>query len=146
MKEDIFTNINYSKSFSVPVENVTEKTWHIHLEGLVQGIGFRPFVYQLANQFKIFGWVNNSNDGVHIEFNAGDSIAKEFYKTIIQEAPPLSAITKHSFAEINHKSFQSFEIVESKVHGESNLLVTPDFAICEECKTELRTPGNRRYN
>ena len=146
MSEDVFTNISHSKASTAPVKNAATQTWHIHIQGMVQGLGFRPFVYQLAKQFKITGWVNNSNNGVHIEFNADVSLAKEFYKTIIQEAPPLSSITKHSFAEINNQSFQSFEIVESKVHGESNLLVTPDFAICEDCKTELRTPGNRRYN
>ena len=133
------------KAFSATVENAEEKTWHIHLEGLVQGVGFRPFVYQLANQFKISGRVNNSNDGVHIEFNAGSSVAEQFYKKTIQQAPALSVITKHSLAEINFKEFRSFAIAESYEFGESKLLVTPYFAICGDCKAELNTPGNRRY-
>ncbi len=145
MKEDVITNINYSKASSALSENAAGKTWHIHIQGLVQGVGFRPFVYQLARQFNFTGWVNNTTDGVHIEFNADASVAEQFYKTLIQQAPVLSAITKHSFAETNHKSFQSFEIVESRAYGEANLLVTPDFAICENCKTELKTPDNRRY-
>ncbi len=145
MIEDVFTNISSSKSSAATVKNAAAKSWHIYIEGMVQGVGFRPFVYQLAKQFKVTGWVNNSNNGVHIEFNGGDSIAKEFYEAIIQQAPDLSAITKHSFAEINHKPFQSFEIRESETHGEANILITPDFAICEGCRVELKTPGNRRY-
>lgn len=145
LEEDVFTNINYSKASAIPVKNTARKTWHIYIEGLVQGVGFRPFVYQLAEQFKLSGWVNNNTDGVHIEFNADDSIAKEFYKTIIHRAPALSAITNHSFAEINHKPYHSFEIVTTETDGESKLLVTPDFAICEACIAEMKTPGNRRY-
>ncbi len=145
MKKDVFTNNKGSKVSSFAKINAEKKTWHIHIQGLVQGVGFRPFVYQLARQFNLTGWVNNSNDGVHLEFNADASVAEQFYKTLIQQAPVLSTITKHSFAETNHKSFQNFEIVESDVYGEAHLLVTPDFGICENCKTELKTPGNRRY-
>jgi len=51
------------------------KTWHIHIEGQVQGVGFRPFVYVLAKEFELKGWVNNSIDGVHIEINASEKTA-----------------------------------------------------------------------
>ena len=63
MREDVFTNISYPKASAAPVKNAAVKTWHIYIEGMVQGVGFRPFVYQLAKQFKVTGWVNNSNDG-----------------------------------------------------------------------------------
>lgn len=122
------------------------KTWHIHIEGLVQGVGFRPFVYQLSKRFELKGWINNNIDGVHIEFNAEASVANQFYETIIQQPPFLSRITKHSLLEIKQRAFESFDIIESETSGEANLFVTPDFAICENCKAELNAHGNRRFH
>ena len=60
------------------------QTWHIHIEGQVQGVGFRPFVYLLAKTFKLNGWVNNAIDGVHIEINAKKEVAENFYQKIIE--------------------------------------------------------------
>lgn len=134
------------KDSFIDVQNTDHNTWHIHIEGLVQGVGFRPFVYRLAKEFEINGWVNNGSDGVHVEFNADNTLAREFYKTIIDQAPLLSIITQHSFHEAEEKDFHCFEITDSNVNNETNLLVTPDFAICENCKTELKTQGDRRYH
>ncbi len=144
MKE--VTNINYLKTAAALKKKLEEKTWHVHITGMVQGVGFRPFVYQLAKQFQIKGWVNNSNDGVHIEFNADSTVADQFYKSLLHHAPALSAITNHYFTEINHQVFYSFEIMESQLTEESNLLLTPDFGICEDCKYELTIKDNRRYH
>ena len=134
------------KDSFIDVQNTDHNTWHIHIEGLVQGVGFRPFVYRLAKEFEINGWVNNGSNGVHVEFNADNTLAREFYKTIIDQAPLLSIITQHSFHEAEEKDFHCFEITDSNVNNETNLLVTPDFAICENCKTELKTQGDRRYH
>ncbi len=145
MNKDGLLNIADAASSPVLVQNELLQTWHIHIEGLVQGVGFRPFVYAQAKQFNLTGWVNNNTDGVHIEFNADAATAKNFYKRVIEDAPNLSKITIHSLYKITHKSFHSFEITESNIEGEANLLITPDFTICENCKTELLTRENRRY-
>lgn len=118
-------------------------TYHIHISGQVQGVGFRPFVYKLAEKLGIRGWINNSNDGVHIEFNASPGIAAQFYHTITN-APPLHAIiTDHHIHEIPSRFFSSFVIKESIAEGRPNLLFTPDIAMCEECKNEILQDGNR---
>jgi acylphosphatase len=70
-------------------------TWHIHIEGQVQGVGFRPFVYRLAREHQLNGWVNNTTDGVHIELNAGREQAQAFCQAVLEQAPDLSRITAH---------------------------------------------------
>src|SRR5277367_2132082 len=121
-------------------------TFHIHIRGLVQGVGFRPFVYKLAQQLNLNGWVNNSIDGVHVEFNADKLTAQKFYREIIQQAPLLSKIISHNIIEVEEQNFDSFKIVESKTNGETNLMLTPDFAMCDDCKKELHDSENRRYD
>ncbi|MEL7120882.1 MAG: carbamoyltransferase HypF [Bacteroidota bacterium] len=120
-------------------------TWHIHIEGQVQGIGFRPFVYLLAQQYQLKGWVNNTTDGVHIEFSAMESLAEMFYKDVIGNAPQLARITNHYISEVEPQTFTSFDIIQSEATGDTKLLITPDFAICNNCKTELLNSTNRRY-
>jgi hydrogenase maturation protein HypF len=70
-------------------------SWHIHINGQVQGVGFRPFIYRLAQKFKLTGWVKNAFDGVHIEFNADEITSKNFYDEVLLHAPTLSHITSH---------------------------------------------------
>ncbi len=120
-------------------------TCHIHIEGLVQGVGFRPFVYKLANDFGLYGWVNNTTDGVHIEINADENIAGEFYEFLINHAPPLSKITRHSIVKVEPPQFISFSIIESISGTGGELMMTPDYAMCDICKSELLDINNRRY-
>lgn len=119
-------------------------TWHIHIQGQVQGVGFRPFVYVLAQQFGLNGWVNNTVDGVHIVFNAVPSIAENFKQAIIKQAPRLARITSIALVDIEEKFFDNFQIIHSEDKGQRNLLLTPDFGMCEDCKRELQEQKNRR--
>jgi hydrogenase maturation protein HypF len=121
------------------------KTWHIHIEGLVQGVGFRPFVYQLAQKWDVKGWVNNTTDGVHIELIATPEKAHQFLNVVLKESPSIARITQSSIKEIEEKFFDNFQIIHSDDNGPSRLLLTPDFAICKDCKTELLQVENRRY-
>jgi hydrogenase maturation protein HypF len=121
-------------------------TYHIHINGQVQGVGFRPFVYKLAEELGIRGWINNSNDGVHIEFNATPGMAAQFYHTIINSPPAHSIITYHYIHEIASRFFSSFIIKESISEGKPSLLFTPDIAICDECKKEVLQNSNRWFN
>jgi hydrogenase maturation protein HypF len=119
-------------------------TWHIHIEGQVQGVGFRPFVYRLALELQLNGWVNNTTDGVHIELNAGREQAQAFCQAVLEQAPDLSRITAHRLKQIPHKTFTSFKIIHSQAGEKINLLLTPDFALCAQCWADLYEPGNRR--
>ncbi|MFZ4057260.1 MAG: acylphosphatase, partial [Ferruginibacter sp.] len=124
----------------------TLATYHIHIAGLVQGVGFRPFVWQLANAYQLKGWVNNTIDGVHIEINATTSTAEKFNAALIQEAPELAVIQKHSMSIVSNKVFSEFSIVESAATGEASLMLTPDYALCNHCKSEFHDSTNRRYH
>lgn len=121
-------------------------TYHIHIEGQVQGVGFRPFTYQLAKQFGLFGWVNNDLDGVHVEFNADELQAEQFYLALIQNAPDLAVVTRSNLQEVEGQEFQNFQIIHSNKKGETNLLLTPDFGLCKECEADIKGTSDRRYN
>lgn len=122
------------------------KTFHIHIEGQVQGVGFRPFVYRLATELTLNGWVNNGVDGVHIEAEGDGTTIEQFIKRLKKEAPPVARITSLTAREIGHKDYASFEIVESKAEGKPNLLITPDIGLCEACRQELHDTANDRYH
>lgn len=118
-------------------------TYHLHIKGRVQGVGFRPFVYALAQKYGVYGWVSNSNDGVHIEFNADPGVAAQLYHSIISSPPPHAIITHHHIQETPYHTYTAFVIKESKTTGKPNLLVTPDIAICDDCKSDVLQKGNR---
>ena len=120
-------------------------TYHIHIEGQVQGVGFRPFVYRMALELGLSGWVSNTNDGVHVEVDATPEKADIFYRRLVAEAPLMSLILRHTLRETARKRFLDFQIVPSQEGGPARLLLTPDFAICEDCRRELLQTDNRRF-
>lgn len=126
--------------------STAQNTFLISLYGLVQGVGFRPFVYQMANQFGIKGQINNSSQGVKIWFNGSKETAKSFYERILSDAPKLSKIIDSNIQIIDYQNFNCFEIIESYSTEKISLLLTPDFAMCHECLTELHDPQNRRFH
>ena len=119
-------------------------TWHIHITGQVQGVGFRPYVYQLALQHQLQGWVNNGMDGVHIFFNASVKKSNTFYKALLEQPPPLARITAHQLEKVATQEFQDFKIIHSDHHGAPNLLLSPDFSYCADCKEDFEQSKNRR--
>ncbi len=119
-------------------------TWHIHVEGQVQGVGFRPFVFLLASQYQLKGWVMNTSDGVHVEINANEKNARAFYDALITKSPPLSRITRHEIYRTKPKCFDNFQIIHRQSALEPSLLLTPDFALCHACRAELQADQNRR--
>ncbi len=121
-------------------------TFHIHIKGIVQGVGFRPFVYKLAIKCGLKGNVNNTTDGVHINVSCNREKADDFLNEIIENAPALSVITGYSIDEVDHVEYDDFQIIHSESDKEPNLLLTPDFALCEECREELHDPQNRRHH
>ena len=120
-------------------------TFHLHIKGLVQGLGFRPHVFLLARRMGLRGWVNNASDGVHLVFNASASKAQALLDSLLQAPPPLALITGYAMEEIRHQEFEHFQIRHSDDAQQASLLITPDFGLCAACATELNTPGNRRF-
>lgn len=122
------------------------KSFHIHIKGRVQGIGFRPFIYNLAKKNGINGSVSNTVDGVHIFINGSTRLLHSFIKQIQTKAPDQSLITSVNQKEIPDRSYCDFTILDSDLEGIPDLLITPDFAICDRCKAELKDPENRRHH
>ena len=122
-----------------------QKTYQISISGQVQGVGFRPYVYVLAHNLKIKGTVSNNECGVIILITGEAQDILSFYKKLIEKPPVVSRIIHHTIQEIAYKEFDSFRIIESQKGSKLNLQLTPDFAICDECKKEIVSRENRRY-
>lgn len=122
------------------------QTYHLHLSGIVQGVGMRPFVVKLALEFNLKGWINNTTDGVHIEFNATEDLASQFLNRIITAPPPVAIINKVNLFKTEDKYFNAFKVLESHIHGSPDLLLTPDFSLCQECRKELHHVSDRRFH
>ncbi|MDX1907728.1 MAG: carbamoyltransferase HypF [Bacteroidia bacterium] len=120
-------------------------TWHLHLKGQVQGVGFRPYVRRMAQIHQLHGWVANTSDGVHIEVNADAGAAHDFLTTLVAGAPRLSHITDTALYQVADVLFSGFYIRDSHAPAEADLLLAPDFATCEACHQELQQPADRRY-
>jgi hydrogenase maturation protein HypF len=115
----------------------------IHLNGIVQGVGFRPFVFKLAEELNIKGWVNNSSQGVTIHAE-GENLDL-FYNRLITAHPPLAKITEDHCEEVNSLNFPTFNIIQSETLQEANVLISPDIATCRDCVKDMTDNNNRRY-
>lgn len=121
------------------------KTFIIHVNGIVQGVGFRPFVYNLAVSKGIKGSVVNSGRGVEVRMNAQTAQdAEDLLREIVKNAPPLAHITESSVHETQRQLFDSFTI-EKSVHSGGLSLVPPDTAICPNCAKDIADPTDRRF-
>ncbi|MFW5709526.1 MAG: carbamoyltransferase HypF, partial [Chloroflexota bacterium] len=117
----------------------------IHINGIVQGVGFRPFVYNLALRHGLAGWVRNTSEGVDIRVDGSVNQLEQFIQALNAEAPPLAHIDALIVRDCSPEAFTKFEIRHSeKVQGAAQP-VSPDIAICEDCVRELRTPDDPRY-
>ena len=121
------------------------KTYRVQINGIVQGVGFRPFVYGLADRFKINGWVRNSSGGVDIEVSGPKEVLDQFIICLENEAPPLAHIDSIRFEEIKVDHFNSFQILHSRVVEGDFQPISPDVSICEDCLSELFDPPDRRF-
>ncbi len=115
------------------------------LLGAVQGVGFRPFVYRLAVERGLRGWVANSSQGLCIEVEGPIVSLDAFESDIIQKKPPRSFIQSLESARLDPKDYVDFQILESTAEGIKTALILPDIAVCDECLSEIFDPKNRRY-
>jgi len=118
---------------------------HIHINGIVQGVGFRPFIFNLALDHNLTGWVCNSASGVDIEItgDSGDLIA--FIAAIPKLAPPLAQIDSLEDWPVEFQAFEGFKIIPSQDQATDFIPVSADVAICAQCQQELFDPADRRY-
>jgi len=117
----------------------------IEIQGVVQGVGFRPFVYRIAQLFEIRGYVLNSSEGVVIEAEAEERALENFMAALEAELPPLARIDNLQIANLEPVGDEAFTIRASTAVAERFALVPPDVATCEDCKRDFTSPGNRRY-
>lgn len=117
----------------------------IHITGIVQGVGFRPFVYGLATRHALNGWVRNTSAGVDIEVEGSQIELESFLDALQAEAPPLSRIDSFQVDWIPANGFTSFEIVHSEGKPGDFIPISPDVSICDDCLQELFDPADRRY-
>jgi hydrogenase maturation protein HypF len=115
------------------------------LRGAVQGVGFRPFVYRLANELGLTGWVNNSPQGVFIEVEGARAELEQFRHRLAAEKPPRSFIQGCEHSWLDALGYNNFEIRPSKADGKKAALVLPDIATCPDCLREIFDPTHRRY-
>lgn len=111
----------------------------------MQGVGFRPFIYGLAHDFGLKGWISNTSDGVHLEFNADENISRNFYNEIVAHPPPLAHLTSHCIKETASTVYQDFRIISCSKDERPILNLSPDFAMCKQCRLEIASKTNRRY-
>lgn len=115
------------------------------IEGIVQGVGFRPFIYQQAGQYGLSGHVGNTNFGVDLEVEGSDRNVAAFMASVVAAPPPPAIIASVRWTDIPVKHQHTFEIRQSESCRERSALISPDVGICEDCRRELLDPSDRRF-
>jgi len=121
-----------------------KKRSFIVVEGIVQGVGFRPFVYNLAKDFRLKGWVNNNSEGVYIDVEGFKGDIEKFLQNIENNPPPLARIEKITIKNDKVLNYSNFEIKESEVSLDKITFISPDIATCSECSEDILNLNNRR--
>ena len=117
----------------------------VRVEGVVQGVGFRPFVYSLATRLGLGGLVGNDVDGVFAEVEGTPEAVREFLVLLERQAPPLAKIERVTTRSLQLTGAASFTIAASETGGTRRTLVSADSATCGDCLRELADPADRRY-
>ncbi len=118
----------------------------LRITGLVQGVGFRPFVYRLAREIGLNGYVRNNTTGILIEAEGEKNRLDEFLLRVEGEKPPISRIYSLQYSFLEEKGFRGFEIADSDEYGEISVSILPDIATCDECLKEICSPSDRRFD
>ncbi len=122
-----------------------EQRVFLEIQGAVQGIGFRPFIYRLAQDLGLKGWVSNNPQGVALEIEGPKAILLQFLERMLVEKPSFAFIQTMETKWLAAVGYQSFEIRQSNAFGAKSALILPDIAPCSACLNEIFDPENRRY-
>jgi hydrogenase maturation protein HypF len=117
----------------------------ISIRGVVQGVGFRPFIFRLAEHFDLKGFVRNSVSGVTIEAEGNKKDLEDFLLKVKDEKPSLASIQGMEFSFLDPVGYNEFKVLESSVNGVTDAFILPDIALCTDCLEELFDKNNRRY-
>ncbi len=134
---------SHANTTEIMQEEVLTNTYKIHIQGLVQGVGFRPYIYRIAHRLNLNGWVENRNDGVFIKVSAKPEVLEEFLNAIKMEAPAASSIHSIVHHKIPKENFTVFEIKKSENKSDEITEVSPDIGVCDECLSDLKTQTHR---
>ncbi|WP_296869412.1 carbamoyltransferase HypF, partial [uncultured Methanobrevibacter sp.] len=123
------------------------KTEKVLVEGIVQGVGFRPFVYRIATELELSGYVRNLGNVVEIIIQGSDDKIADFIFKLQNELPPIAKINNLETEELSDdEKYADFTIKESSDSFSGTSVIPPDLAICDKCLEEINDPNNRRYN
>lgn len=117
----------------------------ISIQGAVQGVGFRPFIFKLANELNLKGVIANSLNGVLIDVEGYEIALSEFLSRIKSDKPVHSIINNVTVTKLELNGFNDFKIIESNSGGDPETIILPDIAVCNDCLNEMFDPQNRRY-
>ena len=126
-------------------ETATVVRQRLRVTGVVQGVGFRPTVYQLATALELGGFVGNDSAGVFIELEGELTAIDEFVLRLRDDPPPLAHIDSVERTDMAPAGDFEFVIVESKKQDDATTLVSPDLEVCADCLAEMKDPTDRRY-
>lgn len=125
---------------------MAEQRIHLNIRGIVQGVGFRPFLHRLTAQYALSGWVRNTSAGVELELEGEAAHLEQFLSALRTQPPPLAVIAGVERTDLpGLAGHRGFSILESEALPQRQALVSPDVGTCPDCLRELRDPGDRRY-
>src|SRR5512133_2991102 len=117
----------------------------IRVGGVVQGVGFRPFVYRLARAHELRGWVRNAGDGVEIHLEGAAESLDAFARDLEAQAPPAARIADLEVLSATTRGLAEFTIRDSHRDGAPTVRISPDLPVCDDCLRELFDPAGPRY-
>jgi hydrogenase maturation protein HypF len=120
------------------------KTLDIKIRGRIQGVGFRPFIYRLASEYNLYGWVNNQTSHVKIHVEGKKTNVDSFVRDITEKAPSISVIDHLATSISEFKAFEDFSIIPSVDSSDTVTEVSPDLAVCDECMEDIDFTGRRK--
>jgi hydrogenase maturation protein HypF len=131
-----------AEPLSAPISLARKK---LGVTGLVQGVGFRPFVYRLARSHNLAGWVRNTSRGVEIEVEGPPAALNLFIRQLSEQAPALSRVDRVVSRDATPLANETFEILASESLPGTEAVIPPDVGLCSDCAREIRDPGDRRF-
>lgn len=139
------TDCGHTTPGQSPVNGGARERRAFRVSGIVQGVGFRPFVYRLAAKYGLGGWVLNDSAGVGIEAEGVSAALDDFANALCAEAPLAASVTAVSYSDITPQGEEAFRILESPQGAAARTLVSPDLAVCADCRREILSASNRRH-
>lgn len=130
---------------SAAADGAVRQALRLRITGVVQGVGFRPFVYRLAHEHGISGWVYNGEDGVHVLAEGDGAALAAFVAAVRAQPPPAAHVVSFEVVPETPSGFDRFAIRESTSKTKPTVRISPDIAVCDDCLRELFDPADRRF-